>query len=200
MSPEQLDGDTLDCRADIYSLAAVLYHLIAGRPPFDATSRPLMHQIYHAEPPPLRPARRRAAERLDALIQRAGQGPRRPPGRLGRVRAGAVGADHRPRGAARARCRACSTPSASTCCAAGLLQGLRRRRAVGGGAPRALAAPPFGHALYRKGEEGALPHHRQGQVEVFRDGQRVAQLGAGTSVGEMAYLAPSPDLRRTAPT
>ena len=27
-------------------------------------------------------------------------------------------------------------------------------------------------------------------------GQRVAQLGAGTSVGEMAYLAPSADLRR----
>jgi CRP-like cAMP-binding protein len=29
---------------------------------------------------------------------------------------------------------------------------------------------------------------------VFRDGQRVAQLGTGTSVGEMVYLAPSPDL------
>ena len=35
----------------------------------------------------------------------------------------------------------------------------------------------------------------QGEVEVYRDGQRVARLGAGTSVGEMAYLAPSPDLR-----
>ena len=33
------------------------------------------------------------------------------------------------------------------------------------------------------------------QVDVYRDGQRVAQLGGGTSVGEMAYLAPSPDLR-----
>jgi CRP-like cAMP-binding protein len=36
----------------------------------------------------------------------------------------------------------------------------------------------------------------QGEVEVFRDGMRVAKLGAGTSVGEMAYLAPSPELRR----
>ncbi|MBL8326366.1 MAG: serine/threonine protein kinase, partial [Rubrivivax sp.] len=39
MSPEQLDGDAVDCRADIYSLSAVLYHLIAGRPPFDATEQ-----------------------------------------------------------------------------------------------------------------------------------------------------------------
>jgi len=36
----------------------------------------------------------------------------------------------------------------------------------------------------------------QGEVEVFRDGKKVAQLGAGTSIGEMAYLAPSPDLKR----
>ena len=55
----------------------------------------------------------------------------------------------------------------------------------------------FGHALYRKGEEGSSFHIiAQGEVEVFRDGKKVAQLGAGTSVGEMAYLAPSPELRR----
>jgi serine/threonine protein kinase len=68
MSPEQLDGDTLDCRADIYSLAAVLYHLIAGRPPFDATQQQaIMHQIYHASPPPLAALREgvRAPDLLD---------------------------------------------------------------------------------------------------------------------------------------
>ena len=55
----------------------------------------------------------------------------------------------------------------------------------------------FGHALYRKGEEGSTFHIiGQGEVEVFRDGKKVAQLGAGTSVGEMVYLAPSPDLKR----
>ena len=55
----------------------------------------------------------------------------------------------------------------------------------------------FGHALYRKGEEGNTFHIiAKGELEVFRDGQKVAQLGAGTSVGEMAYLAPSEELRR----
>jgi CRP-like cAMP-binding protein len=55
----------------------------------------------------------------------------------------------------------------------------------------------FGQALYRKGEEGNTFHIiTQGQLEVYRDGQLVASLGTGTSVGEMAYLAPSPELRR----
>ena len=55
---------------------------------------------------------------------------------------------------------------------------------------------PFGHAIYKKGDEGNSFHIlAQGQIEVYRDGQRVAQLGVGTSVGEMAYLAPSPALR-----
>jgi serine/threonine protein kinase len=80
MSPEQLDGDTLDCRADIYSLAAVLYHLIAGRPPFDATrQQAIMHQIYHQHPPSLRTLREGVAPPGPADPGRAGQGPGRPP-------------------------------------------------------------------------------------------------------------------------
>ena len=40
----------------------------------------------------------------------------------------------------------------------------------------------FGHALYRRGEEGRTFHIiAQGEVEVFRDGQQVARLGAGAS-------------------
>jgi signal-transduction protein with cAMP-binding, CBS, and nucleotidyltransferase domain len=56
---------------------------------------------------------------------------------------------------------------------------------------------PFGHALYKRGDEGRTFHIiAQGNVEVYRNGKRVALLGAGTSVGEMAYLAPNPELRR----
>jgi CRP-like cAMP-binding protein len=35
----------------------------------------------------------------------------------------------------------------------------------------------------------------QGEVEVFREGRLVARMQAGTSVGEMSYLAPNPALR-----
>src|SRR5207247_2389934 len=38
MSPEQLAGDRLDGRSDLYSLALVLYRMLAGKLPFEATS------------------------------------------------------------------------------------------------------------------------------------------------------------------
>jgi len=38
MSPEQLAGDKLDGRSDLYSLALVLYRMLAGKLPFETTS------------------------------------------------------------------------------------------------------------------------------------------------------------------
>ena len=69
MSPEQIEGNTLDCRTDIYALAAVLYHLIAGRPPFDAqTQVALMNQIFNHEPPALTGLREGVTPALESVI------------------------------------------------------------------------------------------------------------------------------------
>jgi serine/threonine protein kinase len=56
MSPEQALGDhDPDVRGDIYSLGAVAYYLLTGRPPFDA-DKPLKVMFAHAKEAPVRPS------------------------------------------------------------------------------------------------------------------------------------------------
>ena len=57
-SPDQLRGDDLDVRADIYSVGATLFTLLTGRAPFVADSvANLMYQIASAKPQPIRKLR-----------------------------------------------------------------------------------------------------------------------------------------------
>ncbi len=57
MSPEQLSGDKLDGRSDIYSLALVYYRMITGTLPFQAeTSQETMIKRLTDDPMPLRQA------------------------------------------------------------------------------------------------------------------------------------------------
>ncbi len=58
MSPEQLSGDKLDGRSDIYSLALVLYRMLTGTLPFEADSaQEVMIKRLTDEPTPLDQAR-----------------------------------------------------------------------------------------------------------------------------------------------
>jgi serine/threonine protein kinase/tetratricopeptide (TPR) repeat protein len=54
MSPEQLLGQRLDQRSDLFSLGSLLYEVLTGTPPFRATaSVETMAGILHRDPPPL---------------------------------------------------------------------------------------------------------------------------------------------------
>src|SRR4051812_20171931 len=52
-SPEQLRGEPLDVRSDIYSVGATLFYLLAGRAPFDDRSTTSLIEKVATEPPPL---------------------------------------------------------------------------------------------------------------------------------------------------
>jgi len=54
MPREQAVGDPIDERADVYALGAILYHLVAGAPPYSGrTSSELLEQVRSAPPPSL---------------------------------------------------------------------------------------------------------------------------------------------------
>jgi hypothetical protein len=54
LAPEQIEGRTVDGRADIFAAGAMLYELIAGKRAFPGTNVvTVTYSIVHAEPPPL---------------------------------------------------------------------------------------------------------------------------------------------------
>jgi serine/threonine protein kinase len=64
-SPEQIRGEPLDGRADVYSLGCVIYHCLSGEPPYARESEVAVLQAHLNDPPPS------LAPDLDAVFARA---------------------------------------------------------------------------------------------------------------------------------
>ena len=72
MSPEQVRGEAVDHRTDLFSLGAVLYELITGHSPFKCDSEAAtLHAITDANPEPLARFRRDVPLGLQATIDKA---------------------------------------------------------------------------------------------------------------------------------
>ncbi|GMV23270.1 MAG: hypothetical protein AMXMBFR57_32190 [Acidimicrobiia bacterium] len=70
-SPEQLRGDALDVRSDIYAVGATLHYLLTGAAPFEGTDfTTLIDRVKHAPPPLAHKVRSGIPAALGTLITR----------------------------------------------------------------------------------------------------------------------------------
>ncbi len=70
LSPEQIKGEDLDGRSDVFSLGVVIYEILSGKRPFEGdTITSLVYQILHKELPPISELRA-VPPRLEGLMRR----------------------------------------------------------------------------------------------------------------------------------
>jgi len=71
LSPEQVLGEPVDHRCDLFSLGAVFYEILTGRRAFDgSSSQEVMHNILHKAPPPPSELNPLVPHALDAIVTR----------------------------------------------------------------------------------------------------------------------------------
>jgi len=71
MPPEEISGELLDARSDIFSFGVTLYEMLTGTRPFEGLHKvDLLHAILHDEPKPLPEVRPEVDASLNAIVSR----------------------------------------------------------------------------------------------------------------------------------
>jgi serine/threonine protein kinase len=72
MSPEQVQGQKIDARADLFSVGVVLYQLLTDKRPFDGDNDfSIIHQIIGHSPPPPSSVNPKLPAAIDAVVARS---------------------------------------------------------------------------------------------------------------------------------
>ncbi len=72
MSPEQCTGRPVDSRSDVYALGVTLFHMLAGRLPFNADTREQILSMHcHEPPPPIRQLVPEVSDGVSKMVDRA---------------------------------------------------------------------------------------------------------------------------------
>jgi serine/threonine-protein kinase len=71
MSPEQLTRGEITVRSDLYSVGAIIYHLVVGKPPFSGSVEEVEHLVQQDRPADPSTFHPKLAWQLDWVLQRA---------------------------------------------------------------------------------------------------------------------------------
>src|SRR5262245_52085753 len=146
MSPEQVRGQAVDARTDIFAVGAILYEMLTGRRAFQgATPADTLSAILHHDPPEMAPGSGTLPPGLEWVVRRCLE--KDPDERLQSARDVALALE-----ALSATSRPDTAPAAS---------GRRRFVAVAGGGALALASGAAGFWAGRKRGRDPLPTFRQ---------------------------------------
>lgn len=74
MSPEQISGEGVDTRSDIYSFGIMMYEMLRGNPPFTGKNfQSILMKHKHDVPPPVNEFRRQISPELAQIVSKAMQ-------------------------------------------------------------------------------------------------------------------------------
>jgi hypothetical protein len=208
MSPEQATGDrALDARSDVYSLAAVVYEMLAGEPPHTgATVQAVIARLLTERPTRLRTIRDTVPEGIDAAVAKAlakVPADRFPSARAFAASLTATPGEVPPRQGRRSLLWAGGAIAGVAVAALGVL-GLLRWRAPVAGTPVKMtssgditvaALSPDGTRLAKSARECDSAGHCTFAV-VWQDLGGAGELRLADRLGAVRYLEWSPDARQ----